>query len=246
MNIFLETYAISDTGRIRSNNEDCFGSFTGAYGNLFIVCDGIGGASGGEIASQLAVESIKNHFDLLDGNFNADLELNQSIIKANEAVLITAKSNHSLIEMGTTVTMLLIKESKAFTTNLGDSRIYLSRNGTIRQLTKDHSLVQQLIDKNQLREAEAKKHPKRNIITRSLGIGEEANPDITGPIDLQINDCFILCSDGLTSNVEDEEINKIALDSGAQETCNRLVELANERGGSDNITAIVVKVHKSV
>jgi PPM family protein phosphatase len=245
MNFSLETHSLSDTGKIRSNNEDRCAAFSGNYGHLFIVCDGIGGHSGGEIASELAVEAIKKHFNSLDGIINEESELRKSIINANEIILDAAKSNPLLFEMGSTITMLLIKENKAYTANLGDSRIYFSRDGKIIQLTKDHTLVQQLIDKGIIKAKDAKKHPKRNIITRSLGIDKKTNPDTNGPIEIKTNDCFVLCSDGLTNHVGDEEINKIISASNAQEACKELIKLANERGGEDNITVQIVKIHSS-
>jgi protein phosphatase len=232
----------TDIGKVRRINEDNYGYISGHFGDLLIICDGMGGHKGGEIASGLSVESIKKHFASIRNNFDPVRELRLSIEEANYGLIETAKNDPALNDMGSTVVIALLTGNKAYTANLGDSRIYLCRKGVISQLTKDHSLVQQMVDTNIISAEEAKFHPKKNVITRSLGIGMLTEPDISNEIVLEDNDIFILCSDGLTTYVEDNEILGIAVKNSAQDAANRLVDLANERGGEDNITVQVARI----
>ena len=232
----------SDVGRVREVNEDYFGSFHGHYGELLIVCDGMGGHKGGEIASRLSVESIRNHFESLNNSFDPVKELKASIQSANNTLIGTAQRDQALNEMGSTVVIALLQNDKAYIANLGDSRIYLCRDGEINQLTKDHSLVQQMVDSRMISQEEAKHHPQKNVITRSLGIGLQTEPAVSEGIKLKEYDIFILCSDGLTAFVNDNEILKIVSNEPVQEAANKLVDLANKRGGEDNITVQIAKV----
>jgi protein phosphatase len=232
----------SDVGRVREINEDYFGSFQGNYGELLIVCDGMGGHKGGEIASRLSVESIKNHFESLNNSFNPVKEIRASIQSANNTLIDTAKNDPALNEMGSTVVITLLQEDKAYIANLGDSRIYLCREGEIKQLTKDHSLVQQMVDSRMISQEEAKHHPQKNVITRSLGIGLQTEPEVSEKIKIKEGDIFILCSDGLTTFVNDSEILKIVSNESVQDAADKLVDLANQRGGEDNITIQIAKV----
>lgn len=241
MNFQLEIGKRTDIGKVRQINEDSYDSLGGDYGFVLIVCDGMGGHKGGEVASGLSVESIKNYFLALGDNYNPHKELNASVKAANNALLNAARKNPSLNDMGSTVVIALIKDGKLFTVNLGDSRIYLVRNSDIIQLTKDHSLVQQMVDSNLITPEAAKYHPKKNIITKSLGIDIDVQPDISDPIQLLKEDVIILCSDGLTTYVEDKEIFLIASKNPPQIAADKLIELANERGGSDNTTVLIAK-----
>jgi protein phosphatase len=144
--------------------------------------------------------------------------------------------------MGSTVVITLLHDDKAFTANLGDSRIYLCRDGEIKQITKDHSLVQQMVDSRMISKEEAKTHPKKNVITKSLGIGLQTEPDVSNAMLLKENDIIILCSDGLTTFVKDNEILETVTNNSVQDAANKLVELANKRGGEDNITIQIAKV----
>lgn len=231
----------SDTGRVRKINEDNFGFLQSHFGDLLIVCDGMGGHKGGEVASSLSVETIKKHFESISNNFDPVKELRLSIQIANNTLIEKARNNPSLNGMGSTVVIALFRENKAYTANLGDSRIYLCRDANIKQLTKDHSLVQQLVDTNIISREEAKFHPKKNVITRSLGIGLLTEPDIPNEILVEEDDIFVLCSDGLTAFVDDNEILNVATKNSAQEAANKLVDLANDRGGEDNITVQIAK-----
>jgi len=144
--------------------------------------------------------------------------------------------------MGSTVVLVLVKNGLVYYASLGDSRIYKMRDKAIQQITKDNSLVQQMVDSNIITEDEAKIHPKENVITKALGTNDELQPEIYDPFKLQVNDKLILCSDGLTAHVDEEEIFKLSKNNPPQEAAQKLVGLANERGGTDNITFLIAAV----
>ena len=242
MELKLNVGNYSDVGKVRKINEDYFGSYSGSFGNLLLVCDGMGGHKGGEIASRLAVETISNYFKKLNDSYNISEEINKSLEAANTSIILKAEEDTELTDMGSTVVLVLIKNGLAYYTSLGDSRIYKIRNGQIRQITKDNSLVQQMVDSNIITEDEAKDHPKKNVITKALGTNEELEPEIYEPFKLQVNDKLILCSDGLTAHVDEEEIFQLSENNPPQQAAQKLVELANERGGTDNITVQIVAI----
>ena len=242
MELQLKIGNYSDVGKVRKINEDYFGSYSGSFGNLLLVCDGMGGHKGGEIASRLAVETISNYFKKLNDSYNISEEINKSIEVANTSIILKAEEDTELTDMGSTVVLVLIKNGLAYYTSLGDSRIYKIRDGAILQITKDNSLVQQMVDSNIITEDEAKVHPKKNVITKALGTNEELEPEIYEPFKLQINDKLILCSDGLTAHVDEEEIFELSENNPPQQAAQKLVELANEKGGTDNITVQIVAV----
>ncbi|MCH7773329.1 MAG: Stp1/IreP family PP2C-type Ser/Thr phosphatase [Bacteroidetes bacterium] len=242
MELQLNIGNFSDVGKTRDINEDYFGSFSGSFGSLLLVCDGMGGHKGGEIASRLAVETISNYFEKLNDNYNISEVINKSLEAANTSIILKAKENSDLTDMGSTVVLVLIKDELVYYTSLGDSRIYKIRDGAIQQITKDNSLVQQMVDSNIITKDEAKVHPKKNVITKALGTNDELEPEIYEPFKLQVNDKLILCSDGLTAHVDEEEIFQLSEKNPPQEAAQKLVELANERGGTDNITVQIVAV----
>lgn len=246
MNFNLEIGNHSDVGKVREVNEDYFGSFRGNFGELLVVCDGMGGHKGGETASRLAVESIKIHFEKLSVDYDVKHELHNALTSANNKIVETARQDQALEGMGSTSVIILFKNDLAYTANLGDSRIYLVRDEEIKQLTTDHSLVQQMIDSNVLTPEEAESHPKKNVITKSLGREGAIEPDIFEPIVLLENDKYILCTDGLTNYVKDEEISNIATNNPVQQAAGKLVDLANEKGGSDNITIQIAEVKVNI
>jgi len=232
----------SDVGKVRKINEDYFGSYSGSFGNLILVCDGMGGHKGGEIASRLAVETISNYFKKLSDTYNISEEINKSLEAANTSIILKAAEDPELTDMGSTVVLVLIKNGLAYYTSLGDSRIYKIRDGAILQITKDNSLVQQMVDSNIITEDEAKVHPKKNVITKALGTNDELEPEFYEPFKLQVNDKLILCSDGLTAHVDEEEILELSKNYPPQEAAQKLVGLANERGGTENITVLIAAV----
>jgi protein phosphatase len=234
----------SSVGIVRTENEDYYGAYCGSYGNLIIVCDGMGGHRGGATASRTAVEEIKTHFDNVGGEYDGKLELRNALMRADAVIKEKALQNVELRGMGSTAALLLVKNDQAFYAHVGDSRIYLIRRGQIHQLTKDHSLVQQLVDSKIITEEAARDHPKKNVLVRSLGSGNKNEPDVAEPVQIFKNDRFVLCTDGLTNHVTDEEIKEISQENQAHNACKRLIQLANERGGSDNITIQIVDVVK--
>jgi protein phosphatase len=245
----LEVASITDTGQVRPNNEDAYGNFEPAdeeerraKGWLFIVADGMGGHRGGEIASSLAVKTIRSSY-YADGGGDRASALKSAVVEANRHILSEATSDASLTGMGTTCTAMAIHDGFAYFVHVGDSRAYVLRDGEMVQLTQDHSLVGEMVRSGILTDEDARNHPKRNVITRSLGIQETVAADTPfSPFKLEKGDVFALCSDGLTSMVGDTEIGGVLDASDPKSACKKLVDLANQRGGKDNITVVVIKV----
>lgn len=243
----------SDLGRVRKMNQDSVAALTAdeldrCADALFIVADGMGGRSGGEVASRVTVETIpqivKQEMAQLNGAADAQgmaAVLREGITAANDAVWNQARSNPELRGMGTTCVGLLIKGSTAAICNVGDSRAYLLRGGELAQVTSDHSLVQEHVLSGELTEEEARASRYRNVITRGIGLTNTVTPDLDAFV-LTEGDTLLLCSDGLTNMLTDREIGEIiAKEPDAQRACDQLVEAANANGGKDNITAIVIR-----
>ncbi len=229
----------TDSGKVRPINEDYLGHFEGDFGALFVVCDGLGGQPGGDVASRVAVEAIGSYFssNYIAGEEAADLE--RSIEYAQQKLMEEVQERPELEGMGTTAVLLLINSSNFWHANVGDSRLYLARQGSINQLTKDHSEVQAMLDSGELHPAQAFKHPLRNILTRALGL-KDYRPVISGPHLLHRDDIFMLCTDGLTEHVRESDLLK-QLDEDPQISSQNLVDLAKDRGGTENITLLVVQ-----
>ena len=246
MELHLNIGNYSDVGKVRKINEDNFGSFTGSFGNLLLVSDGMGGHKGGEFASRLAVESIRNYFENLNGSYNISEEIIKSLEVANTSIIIKAKENSELSDMGATMVLVLINNGLAYYASIGDSRIYKISDGQIQQITKDDSLVQQMVDSKIITKNEAKIHPKKNVITKALGANDVLTLEFYDPIELQVNDKLILCTDGLTTHVDEEDIFELLENNAPQEAALKLVNLANDRGGTDNITIQIAVVGNEV
>lgn len=240
-----KAFATSDVGKAREINEDYFYiSYPDDKLQLFILADGMGGYNGGEIASQMAVTAAKNYimtnFDEANTNKDVLVELVKSSIKyANMVVYEKAQENSELTNMGTTIDVCLIYQSKAFIAHIGDSRVYRLRNEFFRKLTKDHSYVQRLIDDGELTKDEAMVHPKKNMLMKALGCEEFIEPDgmVRGFLK---GDVILMCSDGLTNMVQEDEIKQIIKENPTDAT-KLLVQRANDLGGADNITAIIIR-----
>ncbi len=226
----------SDTGRVREGNEDSFL----VRSPLFALADGMGGHLGGEVASQITIGIIEEEpISSLKGD---DESLAELVRRANQAILDRAGADRELEGMGTTCTLLVLEGSQAHLAHVGDSRAYLLRDEQLEQVTQDHTLVQRMVQEGKLKPEEAIHHPHGNIITRALGVEPDVEVDIIVK-DLQHNDRVLLCSDGLTDMITPEDITSILVDrSEPQEAADRLVDAANEAGGQDNITAMVVRV----
>ncbi|HHW02932.1 MAG TPA: Stp1/IreP family PP2C-type Ser/Thr phosphatase [Thermoanaerobacterales bacterium] len=233
-------------GRVRANNEDAFyvPPKNGNYPELFIVADGMGGHCGGEIASQMAIKEVSDYINArFSRDFNEDLVramIRNSIMEANKKILRAAMEHEEWAGMGTTLTMVLFFGEKIFIGHVGDSRAYIIRNSNITQLTRDHSLVWQLMEEGRLTMEETKTHPMKNIITRALGTDREIAPDFL-EYDIKKNDIIVLCSDGLTNMLEDEEIKSIVCCQELDAAAEMLINKANLHGGIDNITVELIK-----
>lgn len=240
----LRVANITDIGRnpSRTKNEDAFGHYEGEFGNLFLICDGMGGHVAGEIASRIAVESVRQYFET---NYIPGAEedtIRQSVEFAQNKILEATRHDPSLSGMGTTLVLLLIKGTQFWQAHSGDSRLYLSRGGSLNQLTKDHSEVQDLVERGVITKEQAASHPLRNMVTKSLG-HTNYEPELSGPHRVQQDDVFLLCSDGLTVYLNDEEILH-QMEEEPSIACRNLVDQANARGGSDNITIQIAQVQQ--
>ncbi len=253
-------YGKTDVGMRRSVNQDNF--IIRAYADTVlsaIVCDGMGGANGGSIASTMAAKAYMEVLDKREAHCPLFAELSEeevydmlveASLAANKAVFQKGSADQSLTGMGTTLVGCLVLPETIYTVNVGDSRMYLTGDGTIRQITKDHSYVQYLVDMGKMTPEEAKNSRNRNIITRAVGTERTVNADVYAtPHKDYRGECVLLCSDGLTNHVEPEEIGALLLEvrdtaktTGLRGVCEELVEKANERGGSDNITAVLALV----
>lgn len=237
--IAYKAAACTNRGRKRSSNEDAFG-YSLEHG-IFVVCDGMGGAAGGEIASSLAVDELMRR-----ANETADHEpiastAEGAIDAANLAIYVRAQRNHRLCGMGTTMVVLAVADHRARVLNVGDSRCYLLHNHKLQQITFDHSLVEEQIRAGRMTRAEALRSPLRNVITRALGTQSHVTSDVF-EIDAVAGDLFLLCSDGLTRELTDLQIETLLTSElPLDELCELLITSANRAGGRDNITCILVQ-----
>jgi len=242
MSLKINVYGNSIPGKVRNLNEDSFSynDKRGQYGSLFIVCDGVGGHKAGEIASNYASKKFIEYFfkssqrDILS-------RLKQTSKKINEEIYSAALKDNTKKGMGTTLVAAFIFQDKLYIVNIGDSRAYLIRDGILKKLTVDNSIVEDLVRNGAITPAEAKKHPKKNQITRCIGYESDVEVDIYTYL-LKENDKIILCSDGLWGELDDTEINKIINEhDNVKESVNNLLQNANKKGGRDNITCIGIE-----
>jgi protein phosphatase len=227
-------------GLVRARNEDYY--YLDPVKGLYIVADGMGGHQAGDVASRLAADSIAQ---FIDSNWDPPGELlRKAILHANLAVYYEAlkiKANHG---MGTTVAIGLIANGRLYSAHVGDSRIYLIRQGQVTALTSDHSLVVELIKRGELTETAALGHPQKNVLTRALGIAPQVEIDTSETL-LFPEDYILLCSDGLSGALEKDELGQIVgQETDLQRSLNILINLALDRGGLDNITAVLVRYDK--
>lgn len=237
----------TDIGRVRSNNEDYLGYFETPNGYLFVICDGMGGHQAGEKASQLAVEFFKDFFNK-DFYPSPQEALQRATVEANQLIYNTAQKYREYAGMGTTLVAALIRDNQVFYVHVGDSRLYYfeSATKTLYRITKDHSFVQELVDRGIIKEEEAERHPRKNEILRSLGVSTEVIPDVGElPILPADNDLLLLCSDGLNSMINDAQIAKIITEKSLSilQRAQMLIEKANEAGGIDNITVQLIRFY---
>ncbi len=240
----MRIFGITDIGMQRENNEDSF-----AYGSLeggaqyAIVCDGMGGENGGDIASKIAVDMIVSR---LTSGYRPQMTANSirnllltAISAANVEIYNKAQADEMLAGMGTTVVAVILKDDTAYISHVGDSRAYLYHEGNAEQITVDHSIVQELISQGKLSEADAEDYPHKNLLTRAVGVYHSVTVDYLEEV-LEAGDKLLLCTDGLTNFCPLDTINRILEDDDIESSCNKLVNAACNAGGLDNITAIII------
>jgi len=254
---------ITDIGQRRQRNEDSY--LVNDKLGLYIVADGMGGHAGGEFASKIAVKTVEDiirgedrkkshvaHDNLLDTvEISADepmgdsafeeARLKEAITRAGNMIVRRAYEEPELQGMGTTATVMFIATGTAYIAHVGDSRAYCVRGKEIHQITEDHSLVHEQLKSGLITQEQAKTHQLKNIITRSVGVQEEVDVD-TFVWDVQAEDYYLICSDGLSNMIDDPEMLEVISNGDVEQGARDLVDLANERGGDDNITLILLKV----
>lgn len=248
----IRTFGVSDVGKRRERNEDSF--LINEDLGLAVVADGMGGHLGGEFASKMAVTTVEEVIRAIESDPEITLQEGMRIKKgdyssylryatqvASTRIYEKAVSDSTLRGMGTTTVAALFRQNKVYIANVGDSRAYRVRNGKIQQITKDHSLVGEQIRAGILSEDDARAHRLKNIITRSVGFQEDVDTDIDIRV-VREGDKFIICSDGLSNMVGDEELCTVVEDNDLEAACRHLVDIANERGGDDNITIVIAEV----
>lgn len=247
----MKSFGKSNIGLIRKVNEDAFYyQKQYSYGKPYIciVADGMGGHNAGEVASRMAVTEIK---EFIEKSLNeleyTDLKDYETLIKraflhANKVVYEKSMDSTECIGMGTTLTAVLIIENSMIIGHVGDSRVYFIRNGIMERITSDHSYVAELIKNGTIKPEEASKHPQKNLITRAIGTGKKIDVDVN-VFDIKNGDYILMCTDGLSNMLDEDEIlNVVISDKNLNEKCSDLIDLANNKGGYDNITVIVIEV----
>lgn len=240
---------LTDIGKKRQVDEDAILAIESMSGIeskssqkfLLVLADGMGGHSKGEVASKIVVNTIAEKISpAMLSQTNYASEMNKSIQEANQRILQYTSDHPETEGMGSTVVCAVVDGKTVHLANVGDSRIYVISKEEIRRVTKDHSYVQELIDKGEISEEEARVHPKKNVIIRAVGIYSDIKVD-TMKLTLDDDESLLLCCDGQLIHVEDKEIQEVVLEAdGPQEACKKLVDLANERGGEDNISVILL------
>jgi protein phosphatase len=245
----IEAAGLTDVGCHRENNEDNYAYWEpqdeAAFehlGRLAVVADGMGGAEGGQHASRIAVETVCGIY-----SSSPDPDPQQRLLTAfhaaNRRVQQEAHAKPMLHGMGTTLTACAVVGKSLYFAHVGDSRLFLVRDGEAQQLSRDHSLVARLIESGTIRPADAETHPQKHVLTAAIGVAEDLQPDVpSAPIELRSADVLILCTDGLWGQMTPREIAEIVSKSAPQYACKALVQLAKERGGPDNITVQMLRV----
>ena len=239
----MKTWAITDVGLVRKENQDAYRLARG--GDVCVVCDGMGGAAGGQIASTLAAETYAAELEKILKPDMTPEQLREAssyaVAMANLAVENRASEDDELSNMGTTLVSAIAYEGGAVVTNVGDSRAYYITRAGITRITKDHSLVEEMVRLGEMDEEAAREHPKKNIITRAIGAAETVEPDFF-EVSLQNGDEVLLCTDGLTNMVKDEEILQIIQkNTNIEKQAELLMNTANNNGGMDNITVMLIQ-----
>jgi protein phosphatase len=239
----MKTFSLTDIGRVRESNQDYVYTSESPVGNLpnlFIVADGMGGHNAGDFASKYAVEQIVEYIRQAPMTSPIDL-IRGALTKANAGLMAQAKNDERLAGMGTTVVVTTIIDNCMYLANIGDSRLYLLRDELV-QITKDHSLVQEMVRMGEMEASEAKSHPDKNIITRAVGAFEELEIDFFEQ-ELMPGDVVLMCTDGLSNMVDDAGIRRVIEDyPEVPDRVRHLIEAANRGGGRDNITVAMIEI----
>ncbi len=240
----LDQVYLSDRGKVRQHNEDAIGVFQNKSGILAIVADGMGGHLAGEVASQMAISIFKKLWEeepVIKGPSDAESWLTEKVIEVNKAVYEHSLSHPECQGMGTTIVTVLATSTYATIGHIGDSRCYLLNDSGFNQVTQDHSLVNELVKSGQISKEDAEHHPRKNVLIRALGTEQTVELDVS-TIEMEDQDLLLLCSDGLSDKVSDDVLEKELLTSdNLVQTANYLVQLANDNGGEDNISLIMLK-----
>ncbi len=240
----MKIVAKTDAGKVRKSNQDSYAAGELPNGVAWaVVCDGMGGSAGGNIASSTAVKMISEQITsgYREGMSTLSIEniLVTAITNANISIFDMSRANEELKGMGTTVVAAIIANNVVYIAHAGDSRAYLVSEDGIKQITKDHSVVQAMVETGELTPAQAKTHPRKNLITRALGVNEDIKIDFCEQV-FSNDNVLLMCTDGLTNYVETDDIYNITSSGKYYEFADKLVELANDNGGGDNITVVVV------
>lgn len=240
----MQAHFLTDVGQVRSHNEDSGGIFYNTAGQMLgIVADGMGGHQGGEIASQLATDYIKEKWEASEVFKSPNLLeswLTETVLEANKKVYKESKEKESLEGMGTTVVIAVCTDEFITIAHIGDSRCYIYKNQEFKQITEDHSLVNELLRSGQISVSDAEFHPRKNVLVRALGTEESVNSEIH-TMEWEHENKLLLCSDGLSNKVTDQELAEfLARQEELEKTGQQLIDLANERGGEDNISLAII------
>ncbi len=244
----MKAQFFTDRGLVRSHNEDSGGVYYHENGHLLaIIADGMGGHRAGDIASQMAVSLMKEHWyesETFSTPEEAEKWLLETLQKVNEEIYHQAQNEENYAGMGTTVVVTITTEEFVTIAHIGDSRCYLFNENGFQQITEDHSLVNELVRSGQISQADAEFHPRKNIVLKALGTEEKVTAEVQS-ICWEQGDKLLLCTDGLTDKVTNEELSEyISTMRDLSETANELIHLANDRGGEDNISVIIIN-HES-
>lgn len=241
----VETFYLSDRGKVRQHNEDCVGVFENESGVLAIVADGMGGHLAGDVASQMAIsifESLWHQVKSIAGPKDAEDWFREKVAEVNNSVYEHSLSNPECQGMGTTIVGAIITPSFATIGHIGDSRCYLLNNSGYNQVTEDHSLVNELVRSGQISKEDAEHHPRKNVLLRALGTEQTVDIDLS-TIEIDDNDILLLCSDGLSNKVTNDDMQAKLVNEllPLDDIATSLVQLANENGGEDNISLVIIR-----
>ena len=243
----MEIWGITNSGKVRKQNQDVFKTLFDEDKGIavLVVCDGMGGARAGNVASAIAASAFMHHMGKYIENIGSldDIakKMSDAVLAANSAVFDKGSHNDEYAGMGTTLTAAISTADGEVVANIGDSRVYHVTNNSIKQITKDHSIMEDMIARGDITRAQARKHPNKHLITRALGTSREEKPDVFF-LYLDSGDHILLCTDGLSNVVLDHEILfELQLGLGVRESCENLINMALSRGAPDNVTAVIFK-----